>query len=247
MIANLQNTIFNTRGRLGMAVADARRPTGAPAARTRRLLTSPLFHVSGCHSTLVVGHPRRAQAGDPRGPVRAREGARSSSQDDRRHHLGHGADDGVAGVRAPRPPRLRHVVGDQRWRSAARRRPTSCSAWCTRRSRTCSSTTNAYGLTESSSVATVDQRPGRARQARRRWARRCRSSSCASSDADGDGGRRRASTGEVLINGPIIMAGLLEQARGHRRDHRRRLAAHRRHRPPRRGRATSTSPTGPRT
>jgi long-chain acyl-CoA synthetase len=51
MIANLQNTIFN-------AVASAM--TGgagldSSGGQTASLLTSPLFHVSGCHSGLVVG------------------------------------------------------------------------------------------------------------------------------------------------------------------------------------------------
>jgi steroid-24-oyl-CoA synthetase len=52
MIANLQNTVFN-------AVAGAMMSSGegasVPAAQTSGLLTSPLFHVSGCHSGLVVG------------------------------------------------------------------------------------------------------------------------------------------------------------------------------------------------
>jgi long-chain acyl-CoA synthetase len=52
MIANLQNTIYNT-------VATSMRKVGAPsiggASQTTALLTSPLFHVSGCHSSLVVG------------------------------------------------------------------------------------------------------------------------------------------------------------------------------------------------
>ncbi len=53
MIANLQNTLFNTIA-VGMAFPDA---AGTPSAgrRTTALLTSPLFHVSGCHSSLVVG------------------------------------------------------------------------------------------------------------------------------------------------------------------------------------------------
>jgi long-chain acyl-CoA synthetase len=53
MIANLQNTMYN-------AVAGAmRNPTAgdplAGAGQTASLLTSPLFHVSGCHSGIVVG------------------------------------------------------------------------------------------------------------------------------------------------------------------------------------------------
>ncbi|CAN5819239.1 class I adenylate-forming enzyme family protein [soil metagenome] len=54
MIANLQNTIFNTllgaRGVVGGA-----RPASDAGAQQAALFTSPLFHVSGCHSTLVVG------------------------------------------------------------------------------------------------------------------------------------------------------------------------------------------------
>jgi len=53
MICNLQNTMFN-------AVAGAMAGGGAvlsadPSAQNAALLTSPLFHVSGCHSGLVVG------------------------------------------------------------------------------------------------------------------------------------------------------------------------------------------------
>jgi long-chain acyl-CoA synthetase len=62
MVANLQNTMFKA---ISGAMVDAERaaaeptPTDAPApavnAGTVSLLTSPLFHVSGCHSSLVVG------------------------------------------------------------------------------------------------------------------------------------------------------------------------------------------------
>jgi long-chain acyl-CoA synthetase len=61
IIANLQNTVFNT---VATSIRDAEpdalsgngatAPGGAPA-QTCSLLTSPLFHVSGCHSNLVVG------------------------------------------------------------------------------------------------------------------------------------------------------------------------------------------------
>ncbi|WP_208026949.1 class I adenylate-forming enzyme family protein [Rhabdothermincola sediminis] len=55
MVANLQNTVYNTVA-AGMAdpgsTPDLR--AGAPT-QTAALLTSPLFHVSGCHSSLVVG------------------------------------------------------------------------------------------------------------------------------------------------------------------------------------------------
>ena len=73
------------------------------------------------------GPAGRHQDRHPRGPVRARQGARADPGP-RRQRVGHRADDGVAGVRVPGPPRLRHLVASRRWRSAARRRPTSCSA-----------------------------------------------------------------------------------------------------------------------
>jgi long-chain acyl-CoA synthetase len=59
MVANLQNTIFNTVA-VGLAFPETIDAPGtgdasAGAGRTTALLTSPLFHVSGCHSSLVVG------------------------------------------------------------------------------------------------------------------------------------------------------------------------------------------------
>jgi long-chain acyl-CoA synthetase len=57
MIANLQNTLFGavSSAMLGAdLLGGAGGGDGAPA-QTVSLFTSPLFHVSGCHSTLVVG------------------------------------------------------------------------------------------------------------------------------------------------------------------------------------------------
>ncbi|MEY2435002.1 MAG: steroid-24-oyl-CoA synthetase [Acidimicrobiaceae bacterium] len=51
MISNLQNTIYN--GVAGSMTNSAAFPQGA--GQSVALFTSPLFHVSGCHSTLVVG------------------------------------------------------------------------------------------------------------------------------------------------------------------------------------------------
>ena len=53
MVANLQNTIFITVAG-SLANPDAGSPLGG-GGPTVSLLTSPLFHVSGCHSGLVVG------------------------------------------------------------------------------------------------------------------------------------------------------------------------------------------------
>lgn len=54
MIANLQNTIFNTVA-ASMGAAGFSLDSGSRGGQTVSLFTSPLFHVSGCHSTLVVG------------------------------------------------------------------------------------------------------------------------------------------------------------------------------------------------
>jgi long-chain acyl-CoA synthetase len=52
MVANLQNTLFNT---IAGAMADPEVAALGGGGQTVGLLTSPLFHVSGCHSSLVVG------------------------------------------------------------------------------------------------------------------------------------------------------------------------------------------------
>jgi long-chain acyl-CoA synthetase len=55
MIANLQNTMFGAVAS-SMTGADLLAGSGAGGGgQTVSLFTSPLFHVSGCHSTLVVG------------------------------------------------------------------------------------------------------------------------------------------------------------------------------------------------
>jgi len=59
MVANLQNTVFVvTSGSLYEAANPSTDPDAVaaePGAQPVSLFTSPLFHVSGCHSTLVVG------------------------------------------------------------------------------------------------------------------------------------------------------------------------------------------------
>jgi long-chain acyl-CoA synthetase len=54
MIANLQNTVFSAAVS-AMAAEAPVLPDDAGSNQTVSLLTSPLFHVSGCHSNLVVG------------------------------------------------------------------------------------------------------------------------------------------------------------------------------------------------
>ncbi len=52
MIANLQNTMFHS---VVQAMSGEAQLASGGAEQTVSLLTSPLFHVSGCHSNLVVG------------------------------------------------------------------------------------------------------------------------------------------------------------------------------------------------
>jgi long-chain acyl-CoA synthetase len=56
MLANLQNTLFSTIATAMAFPAPAGSASATPGVgQTTALLTSPLFHVSGCHSSLVVG------------------------------------------------------------------------------------------------------------------------------------------------------------------------------------------------
>ena len=52
MVANLQNTLYNA---LAGAMADPEGGSALGGTQLASLLSSPLFHVSGCHSGLVVG------------------------------------------------------------------------------------------------------------------------------------------------------------------------------------------------
>ena len=126
MIANLQNTIYLTvAGAMASPSGDS--VLGSSSSPTVSLLTSPLFHVSGCHSGLVVGLMAGIKIVIPEGRFDPLERPRADPGP-QGHRVGHGPDHGVAGLRAPGPPRLRHLDASPRWRSAARRRPTSCSA-----------------------------------------------------------------------------------------------------------------------
>ncbi len=108
MIANLQNTMYGAVA--GGMVGGAALPDAGPAGQNVSLFTSPLFHVSGCHSTLVVGLLAGLKLVMPRGSVHPGDGARADPGA-QGHRVGHRAHDGVARLRAPRSPRVRHVVG----------------------------------------------------------------------------------------------------------------------------------------
>jgi long-chain acyl-CoA synthetase len=59
MVANLQNTVFtltsNSMLETELADGDESRSLTPPGSQPVALFTAPLFHVAGCHSTLVVG------------------------------------------------------------------------------------------------------------------------------------------------------------------------------------------------
>jgi long-chain acyl-CoA synthetase len=201
MIANLQNTIFN-----GVAMAMANPETGPAlgnAPRTTALLTSPLFHVSGCHSSLVVGTLGGIKIVIPEGKFEPDKALRLI-QDEQvtiwatvptmvwrvceypdRHDLDTRSVTSVAFGGSPSADELQRMV-----------RETFPNV---------TSTSNAYGLTESSSVATVINGPDAL----------AKPTSVGPPVpvvdiriADAAGNEVPAgATGEVLIRGPIIMPG----------------------------------------
>ena len=100
MIANLQNTMFTTIA--GAMVTGESPPVGA-GGQTSALLTSPALPRLGVPFQLGRGDDRRGEARYPRRQVRARQGAAPHRRRGH-HHLGDGADDGVACVRVPGAP-----------------------------------------------------------------------------------------------------------------------------------------------
>ncbi len=200
MVANLQNTIFNTVAIAMMAPDTAASPD---AGQTTALLTSPLFHVSGCHSSLVVGTLGGLKLVIPAGRFEP-DKALSLIQDERvtiwatvptmvwrvcefpdRHAYDTSSVTGVAFGGSPSADELQRMV-----------RETFPNV---------KSTSNAYGLTESSSVATVISGPDAL----------AKPTSVGPPVpvveiriADPSGAEvPQGATGEVLIRGPIIMPG----------------------------------------
>ncbi len=206
MIANLQNTVFlMTLGSMTQPPADPDReppPTdgsGQPVA----LLTSPLFHVSGCHSGLVVG----MMGGLRLVILPGRFTPEAAFEAIERERIMIWATVPTMIWRACEHPDrtkwdLRSIItvsfgGSPSADELQRRiRDTFPNV---------KATTNAYGLTESSSVATALtgddalRRPGSVGQA-------VPNTEIAIAGPDGTH-LPAGSTGEVLIRGPLIMAG----------------------------------------
>lgn len=199
MIANLQNTMFN-------AVAGAMTGGGNVLDATQQsasLLTSPLFHVSGCHSGLVVGLLAGLKLVIPQGKFEP-EKAMQLIQDEK------------ISVWATVPTMVWRVVEDPRRHdydlssvtSVAYGGSPSAGELQRRVQETFPNVTtlgNAYGLTESSSVATIIagqdflDRPTSVGRAMPVVDLRI----VAPDGSDAPPGQ----TGEVWIKGPIIMPG----------------------------------------
>ncbi len=152
MIANLQNTIYNTVAG-SMQSTDDNPLATAGGGQTVALLTSPLFHVSGCHSSLVVGTLGGIRLVIPQGrfePTKALELIQEEGvsvwatvptmvwrvcEYPGRHDYDTSSVRSVAFGGSPSADELQRMVRDT--------------------FPNVRSTSNAYGLTESSSVATV--------------------------------------------------------------------------------------------
>ncbi|MFM7068302.1 MAG: class I adenylate-forming enzyme family protein, partial [Actinomycetes bacterium] len=207
MIANLQNTIFRSvadsavRAELGISSEGVTPGTGKQ--QMVALFTSPLFHVSGCHSTMVVGllgGVRLVMVEGRFTPERAldlieSEGVRMWAtvptmvwrvcEHPERHRYDTSTVRSVSFGGSPSADELRRMVRDTFPNVVA--------------------TANAYGLTESSSVATMlsgpeaDLRPGTVGRA-------MPVVDIKVVDANGEPAPTGA-PGEVLIRGPIVMPG----------------------------------------
>jgi long-chain acyl-CoA synthetase len=206
MIANLQNTVFLLTANGMLLAALEREAGGTPKPESSgnqpvALFTSPLFHVSGCHSTLVVGYFGGLKLVmiegrfDPEVALQLIEGERVTTwstvptmiwrtcEHPRRHDFDTSTVTSVAFGGSPSADELQRRIRE----TFPNVRGTS----------------NAYGLTETSSVATVLSGPDSLTKADS-VGRPVPTVELAIDGAmDGD----HHFTGEVLIRGPILMAG----------------------------------------
>jgi long-chain acyl-CoA synthetase len=201
MVANLQNTMYNAvAGSMGGGGA---LPDAGGGGQNVSLFTSPLFHVSGCHSTLVVGLLAGLKLVMPEGRFTP-ETALSLIQDHKvtvwatvptmvwrvcehpdRHDYDTSSVRSVAFGGSPSADELQRMIRDT--------------------FPNVSSTSNAYGLTETSSVATVIS----GQDARDKPTSVGPPVPTVHVKIVGDDGNEvgPGQTGEVCISGPILMAG----------------------------------------
>jgi long-chain acyl-CoA synthetase len=201
MVANLQNTMYMTVAG-ALANPDAGSPLGG-SGRTVSLLTSPLFHVSGCHSGLVVGMLAGIKIVIPAGRFQPEEALRLIAEHGvtvwatvptmvwrvceypGRHDYDTSTVTSVAFGGSPSADELQRKIADT--------------------FPNVRSTSNAYGLTETSSVATVISGP----DAKRKPDSVGPAVATVELRIAGGGNETLAQgeTGEVCIRGPILMKG----------------------------------------
>jgi long-chain acyl-CoA synthetase len=200
MIANLQNTLYIT---VAATMAGGNSVLGASDSPTVSLLTSPLFHVSGCHSGLVVGMLAGIEIVIPEGRFDAEkvltliERHRVTvwatvptmvwrvCEHPGRHDYDTSTVTSVAFGGSPSADELQRKVHD----TFPNVRTTS----------------NAYGLTETSSVATVN---GGADAKRKPWSVGPPVPTVELRIEAPDGSEAATGeTGEVCVRGPILMKG----------------------------------------
>ncbi len=200
MIANLQNTMYNA---VAGSMAGGGALPDAGAGQNVSLFTSPLFHVSGCHSTLVVGLLAGLKLVMPEGRFTP-ETALQLIQD---HGVTVWATVPTMVWRVCEHPD-RHDFDTSSVRSVAFGGSPSAEELQRMIHETfpnVSSTANAYGLTETSSVATVIG----GQDAIDKPTSVGPPVPTVSVKIVGDAGEELAvgETGEVCITGPILMAG----------------------------------------
>jgi long-chain acyl-CoA synthetase len=201
MIANLQNTMYNAVA--GSMAGGGALPDPSGGGQNVALFTSPLFHVSGCHSTLVVGLLAGLKLIMPVGkfePHKALELIQEHKvtvwatvptmvwrvcEDPDRHDYDTSSVVSVAFGGSPSADELQRKVMDT--------------------FPNVRSTTNAYGLTETSSVATVISGQD-ALDKPTSVGPPVPTVELKIVDSD-DNEVPLGETGEVLIRGPILMAG----------------------------------------
>jgi len=200
MVANMQNTMFN-------AVAGSMSGGGGAlpdnGGQNVSLFTSPLFHVSGCHSTLVVGLLAGLKLVMPEGRFTP-ETALALIQE---HKVTVWATVPTMVWRVCEHPD-RHAYDTSSVRSVAFGGSPSADELQRMIHETfpnVSSTSNAYGLTETSSVATVISGPD-AHEKPTSVGPPVPTVSVKIIGTDG-GELGVGETGEVCITGPILMAG----------------------------------------
>ena len=206
MIANLQNTVFLITATTAIINEKSAAAGGEPPETPTQpvaLFTSPLFHVSGCHSTLVVGSLGGLKLVMIKGKFTP-EGALQLISDERvttwstvptmiwrtcehpdRHEYDTSTVTAVAFGGSPSADELQRRI-----------RETFPNV---------KGTSNAYGLTETSSVATVLHGDAALTKADSVG---LPVPTVRIAISDGRGGlAEQGATGEVLIGGPVLMAG----------------------------------------